>query len=162
MVGARGCIGKSVVGFYDDLVRIPLLMRLPGVIKPGTVVRQPVSQMDVMPTILDCAGQPVPEKLHGCSLRPLIEGRDAMWRDHAFCRRADRCKYGFGPKPRVVALYDLQADPEENKNLADMPRHAGLARQTHRRLLDVMKADGYPFAAKLPDDPLAQSSRVTP
>ena len=36
MVGAHGCIGKSIQGFYDDLVRIPLLVRLPGRIKPGT------------------------------------------------------------------------------------------------------------------------------
>jgi arylsulfatase A-like enzyme len=65
-------------------------------------------------------------------------------------------KYVFGPKPRVVALYDLQADPEENKNLADMPQHADLVRKMHRRLLAVMKADGDPFVAKLPDDPLKQ------
>jgi arylsulfatase A-like enzyme len=164
MVGAHGCIGKSIIGFYDDLVRIPLLMRLPGVIKPGTVVRQPVSQIDVMPTILDYVGQPVPEKLHGRSLRPLIEGRDVLWRDYAFCQRADHqrmirtdhYKYVFSPKPKIVALYDLQADPEENKNLADMPQHAGLVRQMHRRLLEAMKADGDLFAAKLPDNPLQQ------
>ena len=36
MVGAHGCIGKSIFSFYDDLVRIPLLMRLPGRIPPGT------------------------------------------------------------------------------------------------------------------------------
>jgi arylsulfatase A-like enzyme len=164
MVGAHGCIGKSIIGFYDDLVRIPLLMRLPGVIKSGTIVRQPVSQIDVMPTILDYVGQPVPEELHGRSMRPLIEGRAVPWRDHAFCQRADHqrmvrdghYKYVFGPKPRVVALYDLQADPEENKNLADMPQHADLVRQMHRRLLEVMIADGDPFVAKLPDDPLKQ------
>ncbi|MFA6563086.1 MAG: sulfatase-like hydrolase/transferase [Verrucomicrobiia bacterium] len=164
MVGAHGCIGKSIAGFYDDLVRIPFLMRLPGVIKPGTVVRQPVSQIDVMPTILDYIGQSIPERLHGQSLRPLIEGRDVPWRDYAFCQRADHqrmiridhYKYVFGPKPKMVALYDLQADPDENKNLADAPQHANLVRQMHRRLLDVMKADGDPFVEKLPDDPLKQ------
>ena len=40
MVGAHGCIGKSIFSFYDDLVRIPLLMRLPGRIPAGTVVTQ--------------------------------------------------------------------------------------------------------------------------
>jgi len=162
MVGAHGCIGKSIGGFYDDLVRIPLLMRLPGVIKPGTVVRQPVSQIDVMPTILDYVGQPIPGGLHGHSLRPLIEGRAVPWRDHAFCQRADRqrmirtdrYKYVFAPKRKMIALYDLQADSEENRNLADQPQHADLVRQMHRRLLDVMKTDGDPFVEKLPDDPL--------
>jgi len=165
MVGTHGCIGKSVGGFYDDLVRIPFLMRLPGVIKPGTVVRQPVSQIDVMPTILDYIGQPVPERLHGRSLRPLIEGRNVPWRDHAFCQRADRqrmirtsrYKYVFALKPKMIALYDLQADPEENQNLADAPQHADLVRQMHRRLLDVMKVDGDPLREKFPDDPFTQS-----
>jgi len=165
MVGAHGCIGKSIGGFYDDLVRIPFLMRLPGVIKPGTVVRQPVSQIDLMPTILDYVGQPVPERIHGRSLRPLIEGRDVPWRDYAFCQRADhlrmirtdRYKYVFGLKPSIVALYDLHADPEENNNLADLPQHADLVRQMHRHLLDVMKADGDPVREKFPEDPFKQS-----
>ena len=106
MVGAHGCIGKSTAGYSDDLVRIPLLMRLPGAIKPGTVVRQPVSQVDFMPTILDYVGQAVPEHLHGQSVRPLIEGRDVPWRDYAFCQRANdsrmlrtaRCKYVVTPQ----------------------------------------------------------------
>ena len=73
MVGAHGCIGKSIFSFYDDLVRIPLLMRLPGRIPPGRVVSNPVSQIDVMPTILDYVGGQEPETLHGASLRPLID-----------------------------------------------------------------------------------------
>lgn len=161
MVGAHGCIGKSIGSFYDDLVRIPFLMRLPGVINPGTIVRQPVSQIDVMPTILDYVGQPAPERIHGRSLRPLIEGRDVPWRDYAFCQRADRqrmirtdrYKYAFAVKPRMVALYDLQADPEENENLADNPQHADLVRQMHGRLLGVMKTDGDPLREKFPNDP---------
>lgn len=162
MVGAHGCIGKSIGSFYDDLVRIPFLMRLPGVIRPGTVVRQPVSQIDVMPTILDYVGQPVPGGLHGRSLRPLIDGRETSWRDYAFCQRADRMrmirtanhKYAFATKPRMVALYDLAADPEENVNLADLQQHADLVRQMHRRLLDVMRADGDPLLKDFPEDPL--------
>ena len=156
MVGAHGCVGKSITSFYDDLVHIPFLMRLPGVIRPGTVVDRPVSQVDVMPTILDYAGRTSPDGIHGRSLRPLIEGRDPPWRDHAFCQRSDRQfmirtathKYVFGPKPRLVALYDLKADPDENRNLAGLPEHAELVRQMHRRLIDVMKADGATIAGE--------------
>ncbi len=162
MVGAHGCIGKSIIGIYDDLLRIPFEMRLPGVIKPGTVVRQPVSQIDVMPTILDYVGQPAPEQLQGQSLRPLIEGRDVPWRDYAFCQRdnflrmvrTDHYKYTFGLKPKLISLFDLKADPEENQNLADLPRNADLVRQMHRRLLDVMKAGGDPLLKQFPTDPL--------
>jgi len=160
MVGAHGCVGKSVFGFYDDLVRIPLLMRLPGKIPAGTVVKQPVSQIDFMPTILDYLGQPAPEKIHGRSLRPLIEGRDVPWRDYAFCQRAnqgrmlrtERYKYCFRSKPQAVALYDLQADPHEDRNLADDPAHAATVRQMHRRLLEVMATAGDPLRRTLGDE----------
>ena len=80
MVGAHGCIGKCTEGYSDDLLRIPLLMRLPGIIKPATVVRQPVSQVDLMPTILDYLGQSLPAHIHGQSARPLLEGRNVPWR----------------------------------------------------------------------------------
>jgi arylsulfatase A-like enzyme len=162
MVGAHGCIGKCTDGYSDDLVRIPLSMRLPGAIKPGTVVRQPVSQVDFMPTILDYVGQSAPERLHGRSMRPLIEGHDSSWRDYAFCQRADqsrmlrtaRYKYVFAPQTRKIALYDLQQDPDENCNLAPDPRRADVVRQMHRRLLEVMAKDGDPLRAKFPRDPL--------
>ena len=149
MVGAHGCIGKSISSFYDDLVRIPLSMRLPGSIEPGTVVEQPVSQIDYMPTILDYLGLPVPEKIHGQSVRPLVEGRSVEWRDHAFCQRAnagrmlrtDRYKYCCRPGAGAVALYDLENDPHEDRNLAADTARAKLVRQMHERLLEVMAAE---------------------
>lgn len=152
MVGAHGCIGKSIFGFYDDLVRIPLLMRLPGKIAPGTVVDGPVSQIDLMPTIVDYLGMPIPEKIHGASLRPLVERRDVPWRDYAFCQRAsqgrmlrtDRYKFFLRDKPGVVALYDLKDDPHEDRNLAADQGYARLARDLRDRLIDVMRRDGDP------------------
>jgi arylsulfatase A-like enzyme len=153
MVGAHGCIGKSILSFFDDLVRIPLCIRFPGRIKPGTVVGNPVSQVDYMPTLLDYMGLPVPEKIHGRSLRPLIEGRPAGWRDYSFCQRGagarmirtERYKYVFARKPRIAALYDLQADPHEDRNLARDPAHAATARMMHKRLAEVMSRDGDPM-----------------
>ena len=162
MVGAHGCIGKSITSYYDDLVRIPLSMRLPGRIAPGTVVNQPVSHVDLMPTILDYVGQSVPEDIHGQSMRPLMEGRQVQWRDYAFCQRANssrmlrtqRYKYSCRPKPRAVALYDLENDPYEDHNLADDAAHAGTVRMMHGRLLEVMAADGDPMHEQFDVDPL--------
>jgi len=163
MVGAHGCIGKSIFSFYDDLVRIPLLMRLPGKIRPGTVVSEPVSQIDLMPTILHYTGLPVPRNIHGRSLRPLLEGRSIPWRDYAFCQRAEigrmlrtsRYKYFFRPRPRVVALYDLKNDPNEDHNIAAERAAAATVRLMHRRLLSIMARDGDPYAKLYPKDPLA-------
>ncbi|MBN2473346.1 MAG: sulfatase-like hydrolase/transferase [Pirellulales bacterium] len=162
MAGAHGCVGKSIFSFYDDLVRIPLVMRLPGRIASGTVVRQPVSQIDFMPTLLDYLGQPVPGPIHGRSMRPLLEGRQVAWRDHAFCQRANagrmlrtgRYKYFCRPQPRAVALYDLENDPHEDHNLADDPAAAKTVRQMHQRLLEVMAADGDPMHGRYGFDPL--------
>jgi arylsulfatase A-like enzyme len=162
MAGAHGCIGKSIFSFYDDLVRIPLLMRLPGRIRSGVVVRRPVSQVDVMPTILDYVGLPAPKGIHGRSLRPLIEGRPVQWRDYAFCQRADagrmlrteRYKFTYRVKPRAVALYDLENDPHEDHNLADDPAHAKTVRQMHRRLVEAMALGGDPMVARYGADPL--------
>ena len=163
MVGAHGCIGKSVTGFYDDLVRIPLAMRLPGHIKPGTVVKEPVSQIDYMPTILDYAGLPIPQNIHGRSMRPLIERRPAKWRDYAYCQRAgrffmlrtQRYKYVYGLKQGALALYDLPGDPHEDRNLAVDKSHARTVRAMHRRLMEIMTADGADIVRKFPKDPLA-------
>ena len=163
MAGAHGCIGKSIASFFDDLVRIPLVMRLPGRIRPGTVVKQPVSQIDYMPTILDYLALPVPKGIHGRSMRPLIDGRNVQWRGHAFCQRAMRSrmlrtrryKYACNANRRMLALYDLQKDPHEDRNLADDKAHAKTVRHMHSRLLKVMAEDGDPLAKKLPTDPMA-------
>lgn len=163
MVGAHGCIGKSITSFYDDLVRIPLLLRLPGVIPSGARVNQFVSQVDLMPTILDYLGQPIPEALHGKSLRGLVEGRETSWRDFAFCQRAGKCfmvqhgrfKYVYGARPPVMALYDLETDPDEDHNLANEPRQAAVVREMHRRLLGVLREGGATLDPPLPEDPLA-------
>ena len=162
MVGAHGCIGKSIQSFYDDLVRIPLLMRLPGKIPAGTVVDEPVSQIDFMPTILDYLGLPVPEGIHGRSMRPLVEGQPVEWRDYAFCQRAnssrmlrtERYKLLYRPKPGGVALYDLQNDPHEDHNLAAETAHAKTVREMHARLLEVMARDGDPMHDRFAADPL--------
>lgn len=166
MAGAHGCIGKSVFGFFDDLVRIPLCVRFPGRIQPGTVVRNPVSQIDYMPTILDYMGLGVPAKIHGRSLRPLMEGRRTTWRDYAFSQRgansrmlrAGRYKYVFSIRPEVVALYDLEADPHEDRNVARDAGRAATLRLMHTRLMDIMAQDGDPLLERYPKEPLASRS----
>jgi arylsulfatase A-like enzyme len=62
--------GSSI---YEEVVRVPLMMRYTGVISPGQVVTTPVQSMDLMPTILDLVGVPVPTDLQAVSLRSLIQ-----------------------------------------------------------------------------------------
>jgi arylsulfatase A-like enzyme len=70
MMSSHQLLAKCVM--FEEAVRVPLLMRLPG----QTVsrhVRGPVSQIDLVPTLLDLMGQPIPETLEGKSLKPLLD-----------------------------------------------------------------------------------------
>jgi arylsulfatase A-like enzyme len=66
---------------YEEVLRVPLLMRYTGVITPGLVITTPVHNMDLMPTILDLIGEPVPSGLDAISLRPLLSGETLPSRD---------------------------------------------------------------------------------
>lgn len=61
---------------YEGGIREPLLVRWPGVVKPGSVVETPVSSLDFFPTLLDAAGaKPAPgQVLDGASLLPILRG----------------------------------------------------------------------------------------
>jgi arylsulfatase A-like enzyme len=71
MMGSHRLLAKCVM--YEEAVRVPLLVRQPGQTSARRV-RAPVSQIDVVPTLLDLMGQPIPDGLQGESLRPLLEG----------------------------------------------------------------------------------------
>jgi arylsulfatase A-like enzyme len=66
---------------YEEVLRVPLLMRYPGVVSPGAIVTQPVQSMDLMPTILDWLEITPPSDLQAVSIRALAEGQTASARD---------------------------------------------------------------------------------
>jgi len=57
------------------VLRVPLFIHYPGTAPAGMVVDTPVFTADIMPTILDLAGLPIPPKMDGKSLRPFLEGQ---------------------------------------------------------------------------------------
>ncbi len=71
MMGSHGMVAKTVM--YQESVRVPLLVRVPGQ-REGHRVSGPISQIDLVPTLLDVMRQPVPEALEGKSLRQAAEG----------------------------------------------------------------------------------------
>jgi arylsulfatase A-like enzyme len=60
MLGAHGLVSKMV--FHEEAVHVPLLMRMPGAIKAGSVVRAPVSGMDLFATVLEYLGAKPPAR----------------------------------------------------------------------------------------------------
>lgn len=115
------------VNLYEEVVRVPLLISLPGA--PPSRVEVPVSGLDVAPTVLDWAGVAIPEGFRGQSLlepRPrerhgvvfgerLPAAIERMGGPAAFVREGDwkLVLSDAGPE-----LYDLAGDPEEERNVA--------------------------------------------
>jgi arylsulfatase A-like enzyme len=97
--------------------------------------------LDLIPTMCDFAGIPVPEKLKGRSVRPLAEGKEtASWRETlvtesegARMLRSARYKY-VRYSAGSEQLMDLEVDPGEMINLAKDPKSAPVLEE-HRRLL---------------------------
>jgi arylsulfatase A-like enzyme len=71
---SRGYLGHGGVHLFEEVVHIPLIIKMPGD-KKGKVVDMPVEQIDIAPTILDIAGIPIPQWMEGQSLLPLLEGK---------------------------------------------------------------------------------------
>jgi arylsulfatase A-like enzyme len=115
---------------YDELVRVPLIISGPGVEAVGRRVDTQVRMLDMMPTVCELAGVPIPEEAQGRSLVPFLQGQD-MEELPAFSEALLRTIYerksirynGYKLIHDVergdVELYDLRADPLEKVNLAE-------------------------------------------
>lgn len=69
---------------YESGLRVPFIVRWPGVSKPGIESTALVSSADIVPTILDATGIESPTKFHGTSLRPTLTSSESPenWRTH--------------------------------------------------------------------------------
>ena len=124
---------------YDEVIRIPLILRYPGGLAGGRQVTEQVQNIDVAPTVLDLLRAEAPEALQGQSLLPLIRG-EAGWRERpAFCEttpggyqappemlktrvrsmRTPEWKFirTTGPSGDEVELYHLKEDPGERRSV---------------------------------------------
>jgi N-sulfoglucosamine sulfohydrolase len=78
--GAQFVRGKLTC--YEPGLRVPLIVRWPGVAKEGSVRRELIATVDLLPTILEAAGAEVPAGLAGRSLLPLVRGERTTWRQY--------------------------------------------------------------------------------
>jgi arylsulfatase A-like enzyme len=76
---------------FEGGIRVPFVMQWPGTIKPGLTVDTPVSSLDLLPTALAAAGQPIPAPLEGKSLLPALRG------EAPFPTRSLPWRFVFGP-----------------------------------------------------------------
>jgi arylsulfatase A-like enzyme/predicted Zn-dependent protease len=117
---------------YQETIRVPLVVRLPGGAHGGHRVAAPVQHIDVVPTLLDYLGIDRPPKLRGRSLRDAIESRGngiaetPLYAESLFGRyhfgwselyALTDARYRFIRAPRQE-LYDIERDPGERQNIA--------------------------------------------
>lgn len=129
-----GVRGPKRPNMWETSITVPLLIRWPGVVKPGDVVEEPVQNLDMFRTMLGVAGVTLPAGLivHGRDYSPRLRGRPlepvpavfGMYDLHngglAYMRmiRTDRFKLIRHFRARGMdELYDLQKDPDEEKNV---------------------------------------------
>lgn len=149
MLGEHGLYRK---GFpYQGSVHVPFLLAGPagGAVGRGVVADHPVELRDVMPTLLDCAGLPVPDRLDGRSVVPLTQGHPTPWREYLHGEHTlfgqsmhwltdGREKYVWLSGTGREQLFDLVADPRECDDLTLSPQHAHRVQPWRARMIEVL------------------------
>ena len=151
-LGEHGWFDKRFM--YEESFRTPLLIRYPGVIKPGTINSDLVQNIDFAPTVLDAAQASIPGDMQGVSLLPLFEGDNTNWRDALYYHYYEypgihMVKRHYGVRTQryklirfyydieAWELYDLEQDPNEMNNIYDHPDYAEVQAQLHQRLKEL-------------------------
>ena len=113
---------------FQELIHVPLLMRVPSLERDAGRIAQRVSMVDVLPTLLELLALPVPAGLHGHSLLPLLRGEPRQAQPlfaEGYAAHAKLQSVTDGDLKLIrdldtqgVALYDLRVDPGERSDIA--------------------------------------------
>lgn len=158
---------------HDGCLRLPMIA-WGGPFQGGHVVKDLVSLIDVPPTLLDCAGIPIPQQYQGRSMLGLVSGEAKDWPKSIYAQiseaqtartvRTSRWKYCVkAPEFDIDApysdvyvedfLYDLENDPHERRNLVIDPAYADIRAELKEVLIGYMKKAQEPEAVILPMKP---------
>lgn len=131
--------------FYEPSVRIPFVVRWPGHYKAGLRSGALVEMVDLVATLLEACGIPIPPGVQGKSLTAILTGQSNVHRDSIYCEHCDSSLL-YEPPPMATMvrseryklivyhslnfqeLYDLQNDPHKFTNIWNAPGSQG-ARQ---------------------------------
>jgi hypothetical protein len=126
-LGGHGVMSHGGVP-YQSLARVPLIVRVPGVLPRAAPrrVRQPVALVDLMPSLLDAAGAEPPASCVGRSLMPVLAGAPLEDRPvfsesagaGVMARKGDWC-YISSRGEQDEELYDLSSDPGQTRSIAE-------------------------------------------
>ncbi len=149
MLGRHGLWFKGAL--YEESARVPLIIRMPKGMRRGTRVSEPVSLLDLFPTLCEIAGVEPYEFLDGISLMPALTGGSLPSDRPVFSEYSD---YGIHAPTRMVRkgnyklicaewydplLFDLSSDPGEEHNLVGQPGMQGVLKDLLHEVLSDWK-----------------------
>lgn len=162
MLGDHGIYYKGP-HFYDEAVRVPLVISWPEKFSAGLQVDGLTELVDLVPTLLESAHLEIPERVQGKSLVPLLTGKanPQQHRDQVFCEYYNSWTHSnaYGTMLRTTShkivvyhgtgqgeLYDLTSDPDEFVNLWDKPEASATKLRLLQRCFDasVLNMDPLP------------------
>ena len=139
--GQHGLTAKAI-HHYEDLLRVPFLVSMPGTVPQGVVSDSLQSTVDVAPSFLSVAGLPVPRTMAGVDERPVWFGEVPTIRTHVIVENQhqpttinmrtyidSRHKVTVHYNREYGEMYDLLEDPGELDNLWDVPDCQALKRR---------------------------------
>jgi arylsulfatase A-like enzyme len=140
---------------HDESARVPGIMRWPAKIPQGQVVETLFSHVDMAPTLLALAGQPVPKEMQGSDLSQVVLGKTKDGPDAVLLQQFIPFKGDFIPKPwrgivtathtyaryedEPWVLFDHAKDPWQLHNLARKPEAAAVQKELEEKLAMLMK-----------------------
>jgi arylsulfatase A-like enzyme len=161
MMGGHGMVWKSTNSFYEEVVRVPLIIRYPRAFRPQ-VSNIATDSTDLMPTLLELTGKSIPNVVQGQSFVPFLTGQKdtSQARQFSFSERIrgnpkGRRKVLPGRKGSFMIrgkgykltryengqeyLYDLTNDPGETKDQADDPEYQAVRKELSTELVNWLK-----------------------
>ena len=149
-IGDHGWYDKRWM--YDESLKMPFIVKWPGVTKPGSRNTDLIQNLDYAETFLEVAGTSIPEDMQGASLVPLLKGQTPKdWRKEIYYHYYEYPSVHMVPRHNGIRskryklmhfyqfeneweLYDLKSDPDELKNLYGDPKFAKVRNRMKARL----------------------------
>lgn len=140
---------------------MPLVMRYPGRIEAGRTIDRVVSFVDLAPTFLEIAGQPIPEAMQGRSLVGLlVDSTTAQHVDECFLEYDEQQGHKYPARGIVTSrytyidylhdtqdmLFDLEKDPRQLRNVFSDPGYAPVVQRLSSRLADWRRETNDPLS----------------
>jgi arylsulfatase A-like enzyme len=164
-LGEHGWFDKRFM--YDESYRTPLLVKWPGVTKPGSVSEKLASNLDFAQTFLEIAGAEPHSEMQGMSLVPLLKGQEPeQWRKYHYYHYYEypgwhmvyRHEGVYDGRYKLIHFYDrdewelidLENDPNELKSQYSNPEYAAVVKRMKQALADKKKEHRVPEGIRAP------------